>query len=670
MNEVITRVTGASETSFKKSEELLVVREGESMFAMLGDIVTKLPVIGERILLPTGSTPVFRPAVSVTFVPDESGEIFNPLVRAFGTLEDYLMFRIKRDSPAELGRIVRLPAEIGARALSALANRTLSEMYTEEGAWDEVETRFETEAQRRTIILDSKTEVPFIPGVMRNDVLLAQRKIFLQFLENNSVSKLCATQPGNPGTSADCVDEYGYPIYVSVQPLAWLLNPTRWKTARGLTHLRKIVGAEEPLVKVEGNHIYPDMVNLICVGMSWIDSEGNPVGVLNDSVIVSESAAKRLTVEHEVIHTHGIDGLVNCRGGIHSCGRNSRMVRDGDEVSLQVRSPKESIFVKARVDEKTAARIRLWKEWLAASASNLNARKKAAMATGASEIEWDLKYGPASSNGYRRFTGWLARSKSWPVIPAQIPSHRYESAEIERLVIPRPVGEEILYREFAGKEEILPATGMKLQSEADAFKGVANILPDNAMPWVKWSDGSIQQADVVFDITSAKKHGSLKLIGLTLALNKIAKDLGGMVVNHNAPLKESDIVNVAQEYGYSDDTLTCEILESNAWHRDVSLKTELGTRYEGPKAKALGRFPAGYLRVGRHRQDPDVVGGIVGQIGKRLSDPNRMKASGRRIGYIDTCVMNAEGMVSCAEETRQTPDKVVKELEELRGMIF
>lgn len=690
-------------TAVVNKRELRVVRSSinKRLYAKIGDTHCPLPITEDgRIVLPTGSMPVFRPTLRVEFLEreTESGLEFVPTVTSFGDLPSLIKDKAKRYS-FSLNRVLALEKRdkaLAEIALETLMNRILIELYTPEAEW-EPKTSFEIEAQKRTVVLDKTSELPFIPGRFFQDVQTHQRIVFMEHLAEEGISSLSATQPGNPGTSADIIDEFGYPIHVGIQPLARMLPKKRWKISRGLTHLLPITGAEEPLVKVDGHDIYPEMANMLCVGISWESADG-PVGRLNDAIVISRSAAERLTVVHEDVHKHSIDALINCRGGLSYSGRKGALTQEWVEVTLgsgkvmrypatvalQRKDALNPTTVTSKIDKAAAARIELHRQWRESqgSLSKAGRTKRAAWVTRVvnkegisreeAEARYDCWHGDYSAKGFAAFEKYQAQNlalkaekekRTRPIIK------RYESAGVERIDIPRLTGSQVIYREVADVELIAPSDGMKLQSEADAFKGVAFIMEDKYMPRVRFADKTTKAVDVVFDITSAVKHGSLRQVCLTMALNTIAKSIGGMTVNHEHPIATEDIVKVAQESGYLDESLTLELMEPDSWLKEVDVTTASGTKYTTKPGKSLGYFATGYLRVGRHRQHPDVVGGVVGEKGERVYEKNRMKVSGKRMGYVETMIEISEGLIETAKELRPVPVAAEAELESLRAMM-
>jgi len=214
-------------------------------------------------------------------------------------------------------------------------------------------------------------------------------------------------------------------------------------------------------------------------------------------------------------------------------------------------------------------------------------------------------------------------------------------------------GDIVAYQEFAGVEYHQPSDGMKIQSEADLFKGVATILPTDKMPMIRYSDGTVIRADVVCDMgESTKKHDSLKWAHLTMVLNKIATDKGGMEVSHDTPVTEEWVVEEAQKHGYDED-LCAELYAPN-----YALKPEL-----------LCRCPVGKIRVGRHRQHPEVSGGLVGQLSENAMLRDSLKSAGKRDGLIDTMVQISCGFPQAACELRRIKPEVEEHVEALRNMV-
>ena len=86
---------------------------------------------------------------------------------------------------------------------------------------------------------------------------------------------------------------------------------------------------------------------------------------------------------------------------------------------------------------------------------------------------------------------------------------------------------------------------------------------------------------------------------------------------------------------------------------------------------SYGLYPAGVIRVGRHRQDPSVVSAAKGHhADKSWIESSSVRSGGCVNGLPDTMCMLAAGINECARELRSDiPSSVMLKLELLRNAI-
>ena len=556
--------------------------------------VVRIPTYDDKIILPSGICPVFRKGYVIDYKPiNEDGHSGIELLPQFiDTVGKYILRITKK--PEYASQIIRVLAKNSdEEILSMLRNLmmvALNELYKGAVSWndDNPTTEFEKVVQSNTFCLYGE-QLPMLKGSSGPETEALRRLSFFKELTTKKLTRCAATNVGDPGKTADRVDIHGYPLAVGIQPLAHLCPLNRYAVQKGLSHVLPIVGASLPPVHIKGVNVLPPLaaMNVVCMDMN-----------LNDSVIISKSAANSLTSFQEVIHNHDIDSLINCRGGLRFIGRNGCPVL-----------PKAS-FSKAKRQSKSLK-------------SNVPYSEVAK-----SNDKFDYKNQPI----YRRF----------------------ESAAIDRVLKPSLSGEIPSYREHFGIEYHNPSDGMKLQSEADLFKGVVVILPDAFMPTIHYADGSIVRADIVCDMSaSTKKHKSLEFAHLTLVLNRIAAVKGNLEVDLDNPPSKEWIIKTAQECGsYKNDNLTAEVYSSDK------------------KPKCLGVFPVGVIRVGRHRQHAETNGGLVGKLpAKSMRSRNTLKTGGKRVGFVDTMVQLANGFVETARELRTVDESTKIYINELCSMV-
>jgi len=654
---------------------------------------SRIPKDKDGIVLPSGSIPIFRKCVLIEY------EDLTPTVTFFGSVEKYLLHRVT--APELQGYIAKIVSKGKKTEIESLLRglilRGLNDLYKCPTEWEEPGTDFEATSQRCAYkLLDSKLPIP-PRGKYMADVVTAHRMIFLKYLESIGVSRMMATAPGNPGTVADwCAKDTGMPVYLNVQPLAKYYHPKRWSIARGLTHLVSIKGKDDPLVKVleaEGYSLPPMAnANVICPDMG-----------LDDAVIVSESFAKKLQTAYDEVHTHTLDNLINCRAGRKLVRSQTGMKIPGyfRSLSADLHSDCREIWIEKH-GSKCPAMINRKEQFLKSH----------------TEAEWELNHGDQSPEAWHKYSLWLKNfqpfhnyKQRWN--PLNQPVRRRFVDRIDRLVVESEGGRSVLYKEYHGITKKPLMDGDKLQSEADLFKGVCKILPDESMPLIRYNDNTIVRADIVADMgNSTKKHSSLKLAHLTLVTNKVCQGLTMTCVNPLAHAttkylerrqfleetlesfeeliadhlqtvdvddpcssEELDFIHgVSSQVNILRDDIKSLIdwlperqpssLVKRAMSSGIYFDESLTCEMISPDGSHLGCFPAGIIRVGRHRQDSQVVGGVVGDLGKKPRK-NNLKNSGKRDGFVETVIQKSFGFIDAAKELRRTDPKAAAKARDL-----
>jgi hypothetical protein len=617
---------------------------------------TRIPITSDgRIILPSGSQPVFRKTVEITY------DDFKPEVKMYQNIEQWIIKDCQ--DPKLQGYIVSMlkqsEGDVSAceNLVRGLLLKSLNKFYKSTTVWEDPGSDFECFAQKLTYVLADGVP-PTRRGGFFPDSVTKHRLTFLRALENQGVSSLCATQPGDPGTTADWVDKAtGLPVYMGIQPMALECHPMRYAIQRGLTHFVKLQNSEAPFVNVEETLKYPSLqtvnANVICGDLG-----------LNDSVIISQDLADRLTGLEDEVHTHTLDGLITCRGESEPLTFPSVVKRS----MLQKTETAYDVFVRYR---------RLWLSKYGDESKVSQVRKKHLLSVMKTcpllsvvcpDVQerihlnmYNCEYGENSSESFTKFRRWLQLNDKYAtdMLPFnhlnQPVSRRFPGVGIDRLIAESNSGRSVLYKEFHGIDKNKCRVGAKLQTDADLAKGVCNIFENERMPFIKRADGTMVRADLVVDMAkSTKKHGSLRFAHLTMALYAIGQAKGGITVKVSEPWSDEKIVATGKRLGiYDDESLTCEMWNDTQTH-------------------VLGKFPAGVIRIGRHRQDPDIQGGVVGELGKKeLTARNVLKESGVRDGFIDTNVQMAFGFIESAKELRRVTPSAKKKVNALeRVLVF
>lgn len=680
------------------------------VIARCGDAKAQLNIQDNVVYQHSGNRCDFRSVVKVDYASDEEGVEFTPKPVLYTNVIDYITDVARTKFAGRLMPISRMDNSRGKAdvALSALLGRIVNQLYSPyDPQWDtESDTSFEEENQKRTIVLD-KNESPRIRGVSWTERELNKRETFADYVEALGLSNRLFTQVGNPGTTLDRIDSSGFPLYAKVNPLLVVKNfdgnvectmpQGRWGVARGIGHAIRVKGgSSEPLIRIKGldSSNYPSSVPLRIV---CIEEQG-----FEDAIVISKSAADKLEARSNDIRKLDIDGLINYYGGIRYRGRNLAPELDEDK---QVSFAPHDTFMQSIIKQIGSAPTKSATdaELLRQIYSEFESEYKAVIAAATPEII------------SKRFKSYLADHKLWrerkEALANQPVCRRFDYAEVDRVCVQKLTGTATVYRVNAGEERKKLSKGDKLQAFGDLFKGtVAQILPDEAMPIIKYANGKQERAEIVCEMgQSTKKHGSLRLAHMQMALYQLASHWNGFSVDHDKPLGLQDIINMCMDEGlYEDETLTCKVLSCDG--------------------EEMGDFPVGIMPVVRHRQDASVVGGVRGKLadkqaalaeklqklearqvhlleklsglhGRKRSNckrairrtlssvarlvhleergifnyypqtPNRMKLSGVRSGYIDSAIRRSCGFEKCDQELRRVPGYAQKQLECLRMVI-
>ncbi len=186
--------------------------------------------------------------------------------------------------------------------------------------------------------------------------------------------------------------------------------------------------------------------------------------------------------------------------------------------------------------------------------------------------------------------------------------------------------------------------GSKLQAVEADVKGVARIMPEADMPWLRFADGRTIRAELIFQMGSTS-HMQLRQTHLRMALEAVAMtnyDAGKGKMRVPGDLTIEQITSACVNSGlYKDDDLTVEILSAD-------------------KATVLGTYPAGVLAVGMHRQIPSIVASLHSQ-----SDipedylPTTTADGGIKNGLAGIMCMKSQNLDKCIAELHSEVPKAL-----------
>lgn len=631
---------------------IAITKNGTEYIAKCGAAEVVLPIVtrmdrltGTRlteILSASGVRGLFRIAADVTYgdqrVVGPDGVVTTeraPSAVVYDRVEDLLVKLATDAFGHQLQRISRIrnPKTAGSE-LARIMRKTMNLLWKQAWEWDEA-TSFEAYANaHQAIVLDG--ELPQVPGKFLAEIETERRLHAAQALTDRGLlSSPCATGCGSPGSSFYLTGKDGYTVTERTNPMVHEMPEKRRGVVNAVKNAVEIVGEKPSYVSVHGIKRTPPMTNavVVCLPMA-----------LDDSVIISESLAQKLTSKTRKSNWHNIDGVINFRGGLRPTGRNGRMVKREAQwpITLQrAESLDGHISFNPRLERLNAA---------SQPTTNVDADLLRNL-----RKQYETKYtgmisrlGAYSAAECKCWREWLAKQSRWTNRHPQQPMNRRFEFGVERVVF----DDSVFYREDLGYSYRQPEVGMKLQSDGDLFKGVVSkILPDDKMPMTKLA-GKLVRAEVVCEMgKSVRKHGSLRFAHGQIALYAIAHHVGGLGI-FGKPSVE-DIAELAIQTGvYEDDNLTAEVLDAT------------GT-------VSYGHFSAGITRVCRHRQDPSVVSSTKGHsVDRPWLEPNSIRNGGCVVGIADTACLIAAGLKECARELRhEIPVSTMIRLEVLRNAV-
>jgi len=397
---------------------LEVVEENNEFFLQYvahKDVRVRIPVSDGKIVLPTASTPVFRQSVAVyaTKTMKDGRHALQMHPEFLQTVGDWILHMADRAWVAPFIRraVAKQDKSQMETLLRSIMLNALNTMCKADPAWEEPASNFSTFVQSNTYLLVGD-KLPFMSGWTGPDLETVRRLKFFELLMNKGLTRYAATQPGDPGTTADRVDRHGYPACIRIQPLAHMCSVKRFPTARGLSHLLNIEGAGVPPVKVKGaKALLPPMAtfNVACTDMH-----------LNDGVIISEKAASRLVSYQDIIHKHTLDGLITCRGGVRFIGRKGYPIKKHQAKKLATRRPQSERKATKRSKSCVEVRTKLRQKWLAKFGSEASGYADARAKFDGSELEWqsiprdsDLWGGDYSPKQSHSWNAWLLEQKTY-----------------------------------------------------------------------------------------------------------------------------------------------------------------------------------------------------------------------------------------------------------------
>jgi len=177
--------------------------------------------------------------------------------------------------------------------------------------------------------------------------------------------------------------------------------------------------------------------------------------------------------------------------------------------------------------------------------------------------------------------------------------------------------------------------GSKLQAVEADVKGVARVIPETDMPWIRFADGRTIRAELVFQMGSTS-HMQLRQTHFRMALEAVAKtnyDAGKGRMKVPEGLTPEQITSACVNSGlYRDNDLTVEVLSPD-------------------QSTVLGIYPAGVLAVGMHRQIPSIVASVHPQ--SAIPEdylPSTTADGGIKNGLAGVMCMRANGLDNCIKE--------------------
>jgi hypothetical protein len=177
-------------------------------------------------------------------------------------------------------------------------------------------------------------------------------------------------------------------------------------------------------------------------------------------------------------------------------------------------------------------------------------------------------------------------------------------------------------------------------SDGTDLKGVGCLTPADDMPWLQLSNGQLIRADVVFSMES-KSHRLLRMTHFGMVLAAVARMAflkTGTRMKVPADLTAEDICTMGIESRlYDDDNLTVTVLSPD-------------------KSTVLGKFPAGLLHLGMHKQVPSVVSSVHPiELYEDNSYATTTETGGVVAGLMGALTMWAEGLFQCCRVLHGNP---------------
>ena len=632
---------------------LTITKNGNEYIATCGAAEVVLPIITRvdkttgtkltEVISASGVRGMFRVGVDVGYseqrVVGADGVVTTervPVASIYDKIEDLLVKLATDHFTPQLTRIsrVRNPHTAG-RELSRILRKTTNLLWKE--GWDgDNATTFEAYANsQQAVVLDRELEV--VPGKFLAELETERRLHAAQALmDRGLLASPCATGCGSPGERFYLTGGHGYSVTERTNPLIHEAPEKRRGVINAVKNAVGIVGEERSYVSIKGVKRTPPMTNAVVVCLEAL--------ALDDSVIISQSLAEKLTAKARKSNWHGLDRLICFRGGFRTTGRNGRMVKREAEwpVSLQrTESPDGHLSFNHR-EQRLNGSCQPVKSPDADLLRDLRRQYEAKYSGMISRL------GAYSAEESKCWREWLSKQPRWTGRHSKQPMNRRFAFGVERVCF----DDSVFYREDLGWSYKQPEIGMKIQSDGDLFKGVVSkILPDQKMPLVRLG-GRLVRAAVVCEMgKSVAKHGSLRFSHGQIALYAVAKHVGGLGIVGQPSVEE--IADLAVENGvYENHDLTCEVFDATGTVR-------------------YGYFPAGVARVCRHRQDPSLVSSSKGHaVDRPWIEPNCIKNGGVVTGIADTACMIAAGLTECARELRHDiPISTMIKLETLRNAV-
>ena len=595
-----------------------------------------------EIMSASGVRGLFRIAADVSYsdqrVVGSDGAVTTervPTPTVYGQIEALLEKLATDNFTPQLTRISRIrnPRSAG-KDLARIMRKVMNLLWKQGWDWDSA-TSFEAYANAsQAIVLDG--ELPQVPGKFFAELETERRLHAAQALmDRGLLSSPCATGCGSPGESFYLSRKDGFSVTERTNPLVHEMPEKRRGVVNAIKNCVEITGAEPSPVSIQGVKRTPSMANAVVICM--------PFGA-DDSVIISESLAEKLTAKTRKSNWHNIDGLINYRGGLRPTGRNGQLTKR--EAEWPVSLERSASCGGHTSFNPGAARLNGSCQPVTSPDDELLRVLR---------TEYETKYsgmisrlGAYSAAECKCWKQWLSKQARWTERHPKQPMNRRFEFGIERVVF----DDTTFYREDLGYSYRKPEVGMKLQADGDLFKGVVSmILPDDKMPLVRLA-GKLVRAEVVCEMgNSVRKHGSLRFAHGQIALYAMAKHLGGLEIAEQLSVEQ--IADLAVENGvYESDDLTAEVFDATG-------------------KVSYGYFPAGATRVCRHRQDPSVVSSTKGSaVDRPWLEPNSIRNGGVVTGIADTACLLAAGLNECAKELRhEIPVSTMIKLEVLRNAV-